>query len=260
MPRFLTQPKIVGGAPAEYPIPWQVSVRKERTNAFHFCGGSILDQRTILTAAHCFDKIPSKDNLTGYSIMAGVTNKAKNYYSQVVDIQSVIMNEAKPFTRTHAENDVAILKLRSDLIFNEFVQPVCLTGEWFDPVGYTGIASGWGKLSSDEPATPDLLQWVRLDIQSHAQCQALWPKDIAYHAHICAGDPNGIENICNGDSGGPLVVPHYGKAVLVGVASFVSNKGCAYPTFPGVFARVSTYVRWIKNHMENYSHIKTWHK
>ena len=64
--------KIVGGVDAPSPIPWQVSLRYCSSGSCHFCGGTILDENTVLSAAHCFTKCQS---MNGYSIMAGATNR-----------------------------------------------------------------------------------------------------------------------------------------------------------------------------------------
>ena len=64
--------KIVGGEAAASPIPWQVSVRSCADGWCHFCGGTILDENTVLSAAHCFDSCQS---MSGYYIMTGDTDK-----------------------------------------------------------------------------------------------------------------------------------------------------------------------------------------
>ena len=67
--------KIVGGEDAPRPIPWQVSIRYCSSGYCHFCGGTILDKKTVLSAAHCFSQGQSME---GYSIMAGATDLFSN--------------------------------------------------------------------------------------------------------------------------------------------------------------------------------------
>ena len=64
--------RIVGGQDASSMIPWQVSVRQGTSGNGHYCGATILDSKTILSAAHCFDKGQS---MSGQYIMAGSTNR-----------------------------------------------------------------------------------------------------------------------------------------------------------------------------------------
>merc|ERR1712226_1803838 len=63
--------RIVGGQDAPNAIPWQVSVRRSTNGGRHFCGGTVLDAKTILCAAHCF---PDK-YVDGIYVMAGETNR-----------------------------------------------------------------------------------------------------------------------------------------------------------------------------------------
>ena len=67
IPDFMTN-KIVGGQTAPRPIPWQVSIR---SHGSHFCGGTILDATTVLSAGHCFDG----GNRNGLTILAGTVNR-----------------------------------------------------------------------------------------------------------------------------------------------------------------------------------------
>ena len=76
MPDFMTSSKIVGGEAAPTMIPWQVALL---SGSFQFCGGTVLDSCTILTAAHCAIN-------TGHKIRAGSLTKTsggqvKNTYS-----------------------------------------------------------------------------------------------------------------------------------------------------------------------------------
>ena len=83
--------KIVGGQPAPSPIPWQVSVQKLD---LHHCGATILDEFTLLSAAHCFDDNGISNNSTdGKSIRAGSTKKSSG--GQVCMIYDILTQEIK---------------------------------------------------------------------------------------------------------------------------------------------------------------------
>ena len=135
--------KIVGGEYAPTPIPWQVHVRGPP------CGGTILDETTILSAAHCFyPPLPTSN----YYIEAGKKDEA-SFDGQTISVKEVIIHpmyneeEGHPF-----DNDVAILKLKSPLTFNENVQPACLPpNPSFRPENNLerdlAVTSGWGDTS-----------------------------------------------------------------------------------------------------------------
>jgi hypothetical protein len=122
--------RIFGGSIAESPIPWQV-----RLHGGFNCGGTILDEYTILTAAHC--KITS--NSYGY---AGHTSyvEGSGPKPQEFSVKKVINKNGMRFKN----GDYSIVKLRQPLIFNSYVQPACLPTASFVP-GDVAIASGWGK-------------------------------------------------------------------------------------------------------------------
>ena len=107
---------------------------------------------------------------------------------------------------------------------------------------------------------PKYLSYVRVPIVTPAECKRSYGldedgNDIITRNMICAGYPGiGGKDACKGDSGGPLVCYQGGAAVVVGVVSW--GAGCALPDFPGVYARTSPVLNWIRCHMEvSYSHI-----
>ena len=143
--------KIVGGLTAPSPIPWQVQVRVNFNNLgkFGFCGGTILDEETILCAAHCFI-----DKATGASIVLDdndiIVAGSKNYPNAGPQAQTI---RIKKFTNHPSYNsatlafDYSIVKLASPLSFNTNVRPACLPTANFVP-GNVALASGWGSIKN----------------------------------------------------------------------------------------------------------------
>ena len=137
--------RIVGGENASIPIPWQVHVHLQRNGEEH-CGGTILDETTILTAAHCF--YPPLPTSADY-IEAGISVEA-SLDGQKISVEETIIHPM--FNKRKGaiyDNDVAILKLKSPLTFNENVQPACLPHSSFMPENTRELAviSGWGRTS-----------------------------------------------------------------------------------------------------------------
>merc|ERR1712038_1022241 len=236
-PNFMTGDRIVGGEAAADPIPWQVSVRQGN---WHFCGGTILDETTVMCAAHCFDKGQS---MSGYNIRAGVTDKGDSS-GQTIDIANGVWNEEMPYVGNN--NDFIILKLSSSLTFNDNVGPACLPDPDHAPdaTGQTCFVSGWGTLESGG-SSPSALQWVAVPTVTNEQCNQAYSGITS--SMICAGLPEGGKDSCQGDSGGPFVCRDNGKAVLTGVVSF--GIGCALPNTPGVYARTTAVLDWVKANM-----------
>ena len=91
------------------------------------------------------------------------------------------------------------------------------------------------------------LQYVRVPAISDSECKSAYGGSIT-DAMFCAGYPGiGGKDACQGDSGGPFVCNDNGNAVIAGVVSW--GAGCALPDYPGVYARVTTALDWIKNNM-----------
>ena len=146
LPSFMTATdRIIAGQDAPSPIPWQVSLQSPYYSGTHYCGGSILDHKTILTAAHCFDE-PTMD-YSKWKMRAGSTNKL--YGGQLISISEVFNHPN--YTLDGLRNDIAVIKLKESLTFGPDVQPACL------PPGDLKLrhnedcwTSGWGASDLSE--------------------------------------------------------------------------------------------------------------
>ena len=135
--------RIIQGQIAEEPIPWQAHMRLGNpTGTFwYFCGGTIIDSKTILTAAHCY-YFREDLNRDDFFIAAGAV-PLEDPSAQIAFVESIILHES--FNDTTADNDIAILKLKTALTFNDKVRPACLPDASFNPEGIA-VASGWGLI------------------------------------------------------------------------------------------------------------------
>lgn len=237
-----TSPKIVNGqdaTPCEY--TWQISMR-QRSN--HYCGGSIISDKWILTAAHC---VPGA---SGDTIVVGDYNKDSNndQYQAEHSIKQII-SHPKYNSRT-MKYDFALIELRTAIKFNECVGAVCLP-EADATTGAGCFISGWGTLSSGG-SSPNKLQEAEVAVMTNEMCCG----DYGYSCNelhqsmLCANGRNSAgQNIdaCQGDSGGPLACEERGKWVLHGVTSW--GYGCAQATYPGVYGRVWDVIDWVNENI-----------
>ncbi len=226
-----TSAAIIGGVAVKIEdFPYQVDLRVNDTAN---CGGTIISDRYVLTAAHCTFPYPGQLNIRVGSATKG---KGTNY-----NVTRAV--EHPKYKEGDMYYDAAILEISPPIDFGTGVQAIPLAD--VEPaVGTDSVVSGWGTVTPNEPDYATALQAVHVPIYDHNTCK----KDNA-EVHpvtadmICAGYPDGKKDACQGDSGGPLVTG--GK--IVGVVSW--GKSCAQPKFPGVYSSVaSAEVRsFIKN-------------
>ncbi|XP_055485141.1 transmembrane protease serine 11B-like protein [Psammomys obesus] len=230
-----TYDRIKGGSTAhEGEWPWQASLR---VNGRHHCGASLIGERFLLTAAHCFQKTKNPKNLT---ISFGT--KATPPYMQHY-VQKVIIHE--DYVTWDHRNDIAVVLLTGRVSFKNDVHRVCLpeATQIFLP-GEGVVVTGWGALSHNSKS-PLLLQKAPVKIIDMDTCNA----EGAYGGRIadtmlCAGYMEGKIDACQGDSGGPLVHPNSRDIwYLVGIVSWGDE--CGKINKPGVYTKVTAYRDWI---------------
>ncbi|XP_068129819.1 ovochymase-1 [Hyperolius riggenbachi] len=232
--------------------PWTVSIQYRNQ---HFCGGSIVAQNLVVTAAHCVD--PRYWKIKSLSVIAGEYDLTKaDEQEQKISISAVRVHPL--YDESLFTYDLALLELSRPIILGSMVQPICLpkVGEEF-AFGSKCVASGWGRLS-ESGEMPIILQEVSLPIIEDNICNSALQNLSLEELHetmVCAGYPEGGKDTCQGDSGGPLVCQRRsGDWVLVGSASWGSGCGrrWQYPYdgnydigSPGIYARTSSMLDFL---------------
>jgi len=236
-PNFTPRQKIVGGDVVDPPhsIPYQVSLQLTEWGDWHFCGGAILTEKVVVTAAHCC----YEQDLAGVKVVAGKHDLyADEETEQSVGIASAVIHpEYDPYT---VENDICLLQLDKSLQMTSAVGVVrpAVAGETFSGVGRV---SGWGTLE-DGGVSPDMLMSVEVSLHDDDVCRNVYGDQAMMDSMLCAGDTG--KDACQGDSGGPLACKSQSQFnVLCGIVSW--GLGCGRDGYPGVYTEVAAFKDWI---------------
>ncbi|XP_037820128.1 trypsin-1 [Lucilia sericata] len=229
--------RIVGGTQVrQNKYPWTAQLVKGRYYPRLFCGGSLINDRYVLTAAHCVHN--NRDQITIRLLQLDRSSSDPGITRKVARV--IIHPQYNPTTIV---NDVALLRLESPIQFNDKIRPVCLPNRNHNFDNKDAVVAGWG-LIKEGGSTSNYLQEVTVPIITNQQCRNTKYKNKIYDVMLCAGlVKQGGKDACQGDSGGPLIV-NEGRFKLAGVVSF--GYGCAQPNAPGVYARVSKFLDWIQ--------------
>ncbi|XP_063697740.1 serine protease grass-like isoform X2 [Culicoides brevitarsis] len=225
------------------------------------CGGSLINRRYVLTAAHCITNLRRGTRLV--SVRLGEYDVNKNVDCEVTDgeeicappVQDIPIERIIPhpgFNQPRWANDIALLRLASEPDFSDLaVAPICLpvTQQLMTLSLKTLIVTGWGTTETLRRSNVLLkahLPFVKSDVCEKQLKIKLTP------GQFCAGG-DGLLDSCGGDSGGPLQYPAFlsgYKYVQFGVTSF-GTSGCGENEgVPGVYADVRHYMKWILDNLQ----------
>ncbi|CAD1478804.1 unnamed protein product, partial [Heterotrigona itama] len=262
----ISQMKIFGGNKTGiFDFPWMALLSYNVTGqGTEFrCGGSLINKRYVLTAAHCVTELPSTLKLIRVRLgehdlsterdcdrdADGLEVVCAEKY-QDIDIEDVHFHPE--FSSSKFKNDIALLRLNRDADFRpQNVRPICM------PIGSAAkfiqkkvIVTGWGSTEL-LPRSSDLLQVQLLPVNID-ECAKIYKRQEIWYKQMCAGGKMGTDS-CSGDSGGPLQAPgmynintHYNsvKYVQHGIVSYGPNS-CGTEGLPGVYTKIVYYLDWI---------------
>ncbi|KFP28603.1 Coagulation factor IX, partial [Colius striatus] len=239
-PVIKTETRIVGGSDSTRgEVPWQVHL--VNSHGVGFCGASIINERWVVTAAHC---LQPGDNVTA---VAGEYNTNQDDHTeQRRKVVKILPHPTYDANVNKHHNDIALLELDSPLSFNSYVTPICLGNREFTNTLLKhgmGTVSGWGStLYRGRPAT--VLQILKVPFVDRPTCLKSTSTTILQNM-FCAGFQDGGSDTCGGDSGGPYTTEIEGTWFLTGITSW--GEECAKPGKYGIYTKVSKYLRWIKD-------------
>jgi len=237
--------RIVGGQITEVnEYPWQVGLVRPGLNSV-WCGGAIISDQWILTAAHCVKQ--------GFQVLLGEHDYTDSTETDSIrsDISEVVIHPR--YDESTTDYDFSLVKLSEPVDFSQHphIRPICLPADDSETYAdFDAIVTGWGTTSSGG-STSAKLREVVVQVLSNEQCRKTeYASSEITDQMLCAGVDKGGKDACQGDSGGPLITSGGGDGTTpgqnyehIGVVSW--GIGCALADYPGIYARTTTQLSWI---------------
>ncbi|KAM3867024.1 coagulation factor IXa [Diretmus argenteus] len=237
--------RIVGGElviPGE--IPWQVALIAHPSSQL-FCGGSIITELWVLTAAHCL-----VEGQGSFFIRVGEHSiHTKEGTEQDHEVLEQHIHPRYNASVSMYNHDIALLRLQRPIDFSTTARPICLGPKAFTEAlvkeASPATVSGWGRIRF-QGTTADTLQKVEVPFTQRTECKGSSSARITRYM-FCAGYYDEAKDSCQGDSGGPHANRYHDTWFLTGIVSW--GEECAKEGKYGVYTRVSHYYRWIHHVM-----------
>lgn len=262
-----TTNKIYGGEAAQLDeFPWMALIEYERPNGQtgFYCGGVLISQRYILTAAHC---LKGKDLPSTWKIISvrlgeyntdtdedcidtrGIKICAPPAVNVAVE-ERIAHERYDPFD-TNQYHDIALLRLTRNVRYSDYIRPICLpkTKELLtkSQVSRNLVVAGWGK--TENASESNIKLKLEVPVNTPDVCTSTYSQANVQlgNGQLCAGGKKGRDS-CRGDSGGPLMGIDVDRDNInwyaIGVVSFGPSP-CGMANWPGVYTKVANYVPWI---------------
>ena len=235
------------GGPVQEHVPWHVGIGLSMTHESlePFCGGTILDRKTILTARHCLMDFWFPKALFVLAGSEDITaDKKLHRVSKILHPESIVYNE------TTRENDITILKLKKPLKLSRSLRPACLPHSKLQMRGGKQCyISGWGQDAFQQHEPPlNPMEASEVSVLDHQKCNERLHRmrmvDVVIKDKICTQSYS--KRGCVGDSGGALICMEGNQPVVSGI---ISNSYMCEKGKPVIYTRVDKFKNWIQSQL-----------
>lgn len=219
--------------------PWQVLIRNAK-GRFH-CGGVLIDESWVLTAAHCLE------NNLRFTVRLGDYERLRDEGTEVTLRVLRTFRHPRYDSRT-VDNDIALMRLETPAPLSQYILPVCLPGRALAERvlhlnGTMTVVSGWGKEELNSSRFSSALNIIKIPLVDREVCIQQMSNNISNNV-LCAGKLGERQDACEGDSGGPMVTLYRDTWFLIGLVSW--GEGCGQTDKLGIYTKVSNYNDWIQ--------------
>ncbi|KAI7810132.1 Proc protein [Triplophysa rosa] len=233
------QPWVMGGTVGKKgESPWQALILNH-LGRFH-CGGVLIDENWVLTAAHCLE------TSTRFTVRLGDYDRFKHEQTEMTLLvkQHITHPQYNPVT---VDNDIALLQLSGPAKFSQYILPACLPSHnlaerMLHRNSTLTIVTGWGKDNETAQRFSSTLNFMEIPIVDHKECSKHMMNNLTQNM-LCAGVLGQIKDACEGDSGGPMMTLFHDTWFLIGLVSW--GEGCGQKNKLGIYTKVSSYLDWI---------------
>ncbi|XP_055612826.1 CLIP domain-containing serine protease B9 isoform X2 [Uranotaenia lowii] len=255
--------RIYGGENADIDeFPWLAMLEYEnfRGERKFSCGGSLINIRYVVTAAHCVVGEVEKKEGNLISVRLGEYDTTTEIDCIEQDGEKICADPPQNIPieekRAHAEysedskhNDIALLRLSRNVEFSDFVQPVCLPLPDFksSSTGSVNFVTGFGRTLKGSRSMVKQKLGIKVYDQERCRTKFATKKAVITDNQMCAGG-DFAKDSCHGDSGGPLMKLQK-VWTLEGVVSYGNR--CGLEDWPGVYTRVLAYMDWIRTNIRD---------
>ncbi|XP_073709791.1 vitamin K-dependent protein C-like [Misgurnus anguillicaudatus] len=218
--------------------PWQVLILNH-LGKFH-CGGVLIDENWVLTAAHCLE------TSSRFRVRLGDYDRFRPEGTEktITVKQHFTHPQYNPITR---HNDIALLQLLGPATFSNYILPACLPShdlaeQVLHRNGTLTIVTGWGKKNETDHRYSDTLNFIEIPLVDTKECSKHMMNNLTQNM-LCAGVLGQVKDACEVDSGGPMMTLFHDTWFLLGLVSW--GEGCGHRDKLGIYTKVSSYLDWI---------------